>query len=94
MCGLDLESFWIHFNTDVLSDDENPAFDYRYREGLSFRNTELLLKKLLGTDKISGMSLTIYNPKLDTGGEIAKKISHCIIIGHYLLTFLSRNNSF
>jgi arginase len=76
--AVDINGFWLHFDTDVLSDDENPAVDYRLAGGLTVKESEYLLRKLIETGKIVGMSVTIFNPKLDTEGEIAAKIASCI----------------
>ncbi|RZK57720.1 MAG: arginase family protein, partial [Pedobacter sp.] len=73
-----VEGFWLHFDTDVISDDENPAVDYRLPGGLTFEETSKLLTRLLLTDKIVGMSVTIFNPQLDHDGEIAEKITACL----------------
>jgi len=54
-----LDGFWFHFDTDSLSDDENPAVDYRLPGGLSLKDAEHLLSRLLESDKITGMSVTI-----------------------------------
>jgi arginase len=72
--GLDVESFWIHFDTDVLADEINPAVDYRLRGGLSFSQLEHLMRKLLTSLPIAGMSVTIFNPRLDGDGSIARNI--------------------
>jgi arginase len=74
MDKLNVDGFWIHFDTDVISDDENPAVDYRLPGGLSFKEAGYVLHKLMQT----GMSVTIFNPSLDKSGEIAIKISDCI----------------
>ena len=76
--SLNIEGFWIHFDTDVLSDNENPAVDNRIPGGLIFEEVEFLLKKLLSTGKSLGMSVTIFNPNLDTNGMISKRISNCL----------------
>jgi arginase len=75
---LDLNGFWIHFDTDVLSDDENPTVDYRIPGGLAVAEVEHLLHQLIATNKIVGMSVTIFNPELDTDGMIATRIADCI----------------
>lgn len=75
---LDLDGFWIHFDTDVISDDENPAVDYRLPGGLTFKETTLLLNQLILTGNIIGMGVTIFNPTLDKDGKIADKISGCL----------------
>ena len=72
------ESFWIHFDTDVLSDEVNPAVDYRLPGGLQFEQVELLLSRLLQTERIAGISVTIFNPRLDATGQISKKISESL----------------
>ena len=42
---LSVNGFWIHFDTDVIEDESNPAVDYRLPGGLSFAQCEFLLKK-------------------------------------------------
>ena len=78
MSGSTLSGYWLHFDTDVLSDDENPAVDYRLPGGLSFTEAERILKVLTQTGKIAGMSVTIFNPTLDLSGNIAKRICDCL----------------
>lgn len=75
---LNIDGFWIHFDTDVISDEENPAVEYRLPGGLSFEEAGYILNRLLRTGKAIGMSITIYNPNLDTTGEIAVKITDCL----------------
>ena len=72
--GLQTDGFWIHFDTDVLSDDLNPAVDYRIPGGLQYEQTAYLISHLLSTGKIAGMSVTIYNPALDPNGKVAKNL--------------------
>lgn len=76
---LPIEGFWIHFDTDVLSDEENPAVDYRLPGGLTSDEIGFLLKAMVSTGKSVGMSVTIYNPDLDSNDVVAKRIVHCII---------------
>jgi arginase len=76
--ALHLDGFWIHFDTDVINDNENPAVDYRLTGGLTFAEVQQLINKLMATDKIAGMSVTIFNPELDIDGNIAIKISDCL----------------
>lgn len=71
----DCEGFWIHYDTDVLSDDINPAVDYRLPDGLLFEDVEYLLNQLLLTGRITGIGLSIFNPKLDKTGRISKNIT-------------------
>ena len=83
MDELNVDGFWIHFDTDVINDNENPAVDYRLPGGISFKEAEHLLNRLMETEKIIGMSVTIFNPALDKTGEIAIKISDCLVSGSH-----------
>lgn len=69
-----VQSYWLHFDTDVLADEENPAVDYRLAGGLSFDEYKRLLKCVLQTQKIAGMSIGIYNPELDKERDICRKL--------------------
>ncbi|HEX6429053.1 MAG TPA: arginase family protein [Niastella sp.] len=75
---LAIESFWIHFDTDVLADEINPAVDYRLPGGLSFNQVEYLFNNVLTTVPVAGMSVTIFNPRLDPDGSIAGNIVNSI----------------
>jgi arginase len=68
------EGFWIHYDTDVLSDDINPAVDYRLPGGLQFEEVEYFLKNLLLSGRMVGMTITIFNPQLDIDGRISDNI--------------------
>ena len=70
-----VDGFWIHFDTDVLSDEINPAVDYRIPGGLLFDQVEYLIKNLLLTGRMTGISVTIFNPRLDKDGHISKNIA-------------------
>ena len=72
--NLPIEGCWIHFDTDVLADEINPAVEYRLPGGLQFDQVEYCLRSLLLTGKIAGMSVTIFNPTFDIDGNIANNI--------------------
>lgn len=72
--ALNADGLWIHFDTDVLSDQINPAVDYRLPGGLLFDQVETLIRSVLLSGRASGMSVTIFNPRLDEGGNISKSI--------------------
>jgi arginase len=72
---LKVDGFWIHFDTDVLSDEINPAVDYRIPGGLLFDQVEYLIKNLLLTGRMIGISVTIFNPRLDKDEHISKNIA-------------------
>ncbi|HEX6224524.1 MAG TPA: arginase family protein [Chryseolinea sp.] len=70
--------FWIHFDTDVIGDMENPAVDYRIPGGLSFKDCQGILNNLIQAHPTIGMSVTIFNPDLDSDEKVAKKIADLI----------------
>ena len=72
------DGYWIHFDTDVLSDDINPAVDYRLPGGLQYEEVTDLIKSCIKTGKVAGMTVTIFNPKLDPSGKISRQINECI----------------
>lgn len=76
---LDLDGFWLHFDTDVLSDDANPAVEYHLPGGLNFDQVEYFIRHLFHTGKIAGISVTIFNPLMDTDNHIARNITATLI---------------
>jgi arginase len=76
--SLNVDGYWIHFDADVLSDDVNPAVDYRLPGGLSFEQCEYLLQVFLRSLNIIGLTVTIFNPRLDVEGTISKRLTGCI----------------
>lgn len=76
--SIEVDGFWIHFDTDVLSDEINPAVDYRLPGGLRFDQAEYLIRTLLLTGKMTGISVTIFNPRLDHDGHISKSITESL----------------
>lgn len=78
----DLSGFWIHLDADVLDDRIMPAVDYRLGNGgLEFSELSYLLETLTSSQKAIGMTITIYNPNLDSNGSIAKNFVECIVAG-------------
>ena len=78
----ELEGFWIHLDADVLDDLIMPAVDYRLGGGgLSFTELSELLKALLSSGRAVGMSITIFNPRLDLDGSIAQRFVSSLVQG-------------
>ena len=63
---------------DVLGNSIMPAVDYHLENGLSFRDLALLLDTLVSTGTTIGMDITIFNPKLDPSGDLARKLVECV----------------
>ena len=73
--GSKVKGYWIHFDTDVIDDQSNPAVDYRLPGGLSVEECQGLLTTLIDNFRIVGMSVTIFNPRLDADGKIARRLT-------------------
>jgi arginase len=76
-----LDGFWIHLDVDVLEDSIMPAVDYRQSDGIGFSDLSQLLRTLLASKNVVGMTITIFNPRLDFGGSIARKLVSSIVNG-------------
>ena len=76
-----LDGFWIHLDVDVLEDSIMPAVDYRQSDGIGFSDLSQLLRILLAYKNVVGMTITIFNPRLDFGGSIARKLVSSVVNG-------------
>jgi arginase len=76
-----LDGFWIHLDVDVLEDSIMPAVDYRQSDGIGFSDLSQLLRILLASKNVVGMTITIFNPRLDFGGSIARRLVSSIVNG-------------
>lgn len=75
---MEVEGIWVHFDTDVLDDRLNPAVQYRLPGGMTHREVESIISTLLHTGKVAGLSVSIFNPLLDTRGTVANEITNTI----------------
>lgn len=69
-----LDGFWVHLDIDVLDDNVMPAVDYRNPGGLSFDELTTILRAAIETGRACGLDVTIFNPDLDPGGHLARRI--------------------
>lgn len=74
----DVEGFWVHLDVDVLDDDLMPAVDYRHPGGLTWEEAKEILRGLLRASGARGLEVTIFNPRLDRGGGLARRLSDLI----------------
>ncbi|MEU5389925.1 arginase family protein [Streptomyces tibetensis] len=70
--------FWVHLDVDVLDDALMPAVDYRQPDGLSWRELETVLRTALSGGGAVGLTVTIFNPRLDPGGTLARRLGDCL----------------
>lgn len=69
-----VKEYWVHFDTDVINDKENPAVDYRLSGGLTFEECKRILSRIVQSHQVAGLSIGIYNPTLDKGRMVCKKL--------------------
>jgi arginase len=74
----ELDGFWVHVDVDVLDDDLMPAVDYRYPGGISWQEAAELIGGVLASDKARGLEVTIFNPRLDSDGSLARRLSDLV----------------
>lgn len=77
----ELEGFWIHLDADVLDDAIMPAVDYRMPGGLSWDELTTVLRASVGSGRAVGINVTVFNPKLDTDGAIARAFTRVLAQG-------------
>jgi arginase len=76
-----LAGFWVHLDADVLDDAVMPAVDYRMPGGLSWEELIKVLQVAIGSGRVAGVDITIFNPKLDEDGTIAAAFVDALIEG-------------
>jgi arginase len=77
----ELTGFWVHLDADVLDDAVMPAVDYRMPGGLSWEELIKVLQVAIGSGRVAGLDITIFNPKLDEDGTIAAAFVDALIEG-------------
>lgn len=77
----DLDRVWLHVDLDVLDQRVLPAVDSPASPGLDFAQLADLLSRLVGTGRVIGLDVTIYDPELDPSGEYLPGIVDCLESG-------------
>jgi arginase len=77
----ELDGFWIHCDVDVLDDAIMPAVDYRMPGGLSWDELTTTLGTAMASGRATGLELTIFNPRLDPTGSIARCLVAAVVAG-------------
>lgn len=75
------ERFWIHIDADVLDDAVMPAVDYRLPGGLRTDELTDVLRTAMGTGRVAGVEVTIYNPTLDPDGAAGRRLANALADG-------------
>jgi arginase len=77
----ELEGFWLHLDADVLDDAIMPAVDYRIPGGLGWDELIDVLTAARGREKLVGMNITIFSPRMDQSGDIAAAFADALVRG-------------
>jgi arginase len=77
----DLAGLWIHCDVDALDDAIMPAVDYRMPGGLSWEELTATLRIAMSSRRAVGLELTIFNPRLDHDGAIARRLVGAVVAG-------------
>jgi arginase len=84
-----LDRVWLHVDLDVLDQTVLPAVDTPGSPGLTFGQLGQLLGRLIGSGRVVGLDVTIYDPELDPAGEYAPQIVDCLASALTALTSLT-----
>ena len=66
--------FWVHFDVDVFDQAEMPAVTYPLPDGLGWEHAEALLRTLVGSRRLVGLSVADFVPDKDTDGRYARRL--------------------
>jgi arginase len=75
----DIDGFFVHFDADVLDDRIMPAVDYRLPDGLSWDEAVSVLTMAIGSGRVAGLEVTIYNPALDSDGSAGRALTDMFV---------------
>ena len=75
----ELSGVWLHLDVDVLDDAIMPAVDYRRPDGLTWDEFETSVRSFLGSGRVVGLDVTIFNPSLDPDGSITVDLTECLL---------------
>lgn len=73
--------FWIHLDADVMDDAVMPAVDSRQPGGLRPAELGDLLARLVGSRRVAGVDVTIYDPSLDPERTAAHVLADVLVHG-------------
>jgi arginase len=67
--------FWLALDVDVLDERVFPATDYATPGGLELHELEALVRPLLRSSALAGVSLACFNPDKDPGGRCGRGLA-------------------
>jgi arginase len=66
--------FWLHFDVDVFDQEEMPAVTYPLPDGLGWEHAEALLRPLVRSRRLVGLSVADFVPDKDADGRYARRL--------------------
>ena len=72
--GAQAGRFWVHFDADVFDESEMPAVTYAQPDGLDWGQVEALLRALVSSPALVGLSIADFEPDKDPDGQHARRI--------------------
>ena len=66
--------FWVHFDVDVFFQAAMPAVTYPLAGGLGWEHAEALLRPLVGSRRVVGLSVADFVPDKDPDGRYARRL--------------------
>jgi arginase len=66
--------FWVHFDVDAFDGEEMPAVTYPLTDGLAFEPAEALLRPLVSSPALVGLSVADFVPDKDADGRYARRL--------------------
>jgi len=73
-----LDRTWMHVDLDVLDEKVMNAVDSPGTPGFDFAQLSALLRALIGSGRVLGLDVCIYDPDLDPGHRFAKPVVECL----------------
>jgi arginase len=73
-----LDRAWVHVDLDVLDEKVMNAVDSPGAPGFEFAQLSTLLRALVGSGRVIGLDVCIYDPDLDPGHRFARPIADCL----------------
>jgi arginase len=70
--------FLLHFDVDVIDDDDFPGADTPHKNGLSFRNALATLAVFSANPRCLGVTITEFNPERDANGSLAARLTTAV----------------
>jgi arginase len=70
--------FWVHFDVDAFDGEEMSAVTYPLPDGLGFEHTEALLRPLVSSPALVGVSVADFVPDKDPDGRNARRLVELI----------------